>query len=128
LTIPFGNSGAFQLTKIESGVIKRALTADGDPGTEKIDTRHFYRNLIKNQTVQKKTTILFGVARDRYGFDTITASGESQYLHAVVGVLAQPVEDSFTSGDNLGIFTGFIYLFKKSLKQFISLFKHLFKQ
>ena len=38
LTKPLGNSGAFQLTKIESDFIKRALTAEGAPGTiAKID-------------------------------------------------------------------------------------------
>jgi hypothetical protein len=34
---------------------------------------------------------------NRYGFDTINASGESQSLHALVGELAQSVENSLTS-------------------------------
>jgi hypothetical protein len=65
--------------------------------------------------IMQSITILFGVTGNRYGFDTITASGESQNLHAVVGVLAQSVEDSLTGGDNFGIFAGFICWINKRM-------------
>lgn len=112
LTTPFGNSGAFQLTKIESGVISRALTADGAPGTEHY---HMKQRLVKvsfkchcETRRLKLITVLFRVAANGRGFHSIAAGSKGQHLHTVVGVFAQSVQNSFTSGNNFGIFAGLV--------------------
>lgn len=48
---------------------------------------------------------------DRCGFNTITTGSESQHLHAIIGVFAQSMQDSFTGSDNLGILASLICLF-----------------
>lgn len=51
----------------------------------------------------KKLTVLFGLAMNRGGLDTVTASRECQYLHAVVGVFFQTVKNRLARSSDLGV-------------------------
>lgn len=56
--------------------------------------------------ISRKTfrlTILFGLAVDRRGLDSIAARSESQDLHAVVRVLLQSVQNGLARGGDLGV-------------------------
>lgn len=58
-------------------------------------------------------TILFRVAGNRCGFDSVASGRESEDLHAVIGELAESVEDCLTRSDDLGILARFICDFSK---------------
>lgn len=58
--------------------------------------------------INKAITVLFGVTGDGSRFNSITAGSKSQYLHTVISVLAQSVQDGLAGRDDFGIFARFV--------------------
>lgn len=97
---PFGWLGGLHETRIDSDDMTRALIAIGASGAggERKEKVGF---AISRKTF--RLTILFGLAVDRRGLDSIAARSESQDLHAVVRVLLQSVQNGLARGGDLGV-------------------------